>query len=108
MRRPVHDRVHSNYDVTGTGRGTRCFLYEEWACLNLINCWIRDGEAKRTMTTITIEQAGKYDGQEVTIQGWLYNLRESGKLFFPLFCAGTGVLQGGVFLDGNPQSFSAL
>ena len=37
------------------------------------------------MTTITIEQAGKHDGQEVTVQGWLYNLRESGKLLFPLF-----------------------
>jgi len=29
------------------------------------------------MTTITIEQAGKYEGQEVTLKGWLYNLRES-------------------------------
>src|SRR6266566_2271616 len=35
------------------------------------------------MPAITIEQAGKYDGQEVTIKGWLYNLRESGKLLFP-------------------------
>jgi aspartyl/asparaginyl-tRNA synthetase len=30
------------------------------------------------MTIISIEQAGKYEGQEVTIRGWLYNLRESG------------------------------
>jgi len=37
------------------------------------------------MTTITIENAGKYDGQEVTIRGWLYNIRESGKLVFPIF-----------------------
>jgi len=34
------------------------------------------------MTTITIDQAGKYDEQEVTLKGWLYNLRESGKLLF--------------------------
>src|SRR5438477_585165 len=46
------------------------------------------------MTTITIEDAGKYDGQEVLIQGWLYNLRESGKLLFPLFRDGTGIIQG--------------
>ena len=38
-----------------------------------------------TMTIITIETAGKYDGQEVTIHGWLYNIRESGKLLFPDF-----------------------
>ena len=37
-------------------------------------------DAKGAMTTITIEDAGKCDGQEVTLRGWLYNLRESGKL----------------------------
>ncbi len=46
------------------------------------------------MTVITIEHAGKYDGQEVTIRGWLYNLRESGKLVFPIFRDGTGIIQG--------------
>src|SRR5258708_5302292 len=60
------------------------------------------------MTTITIEQAGKYDGQEVTIQGWLYNLRESGKLLFPIFRDGTGVIQGVVSLKENPEAFAAL
>jgi len=60
------------------------------------------------MTTITIEQAGKYDGQEVTIQGWLYNLRESGKLLFPIFRDGTGVIQGVVSLKENPDAFAAL
>jgi len=53
------------------------------------------------MTTITIEQAGKYDTREVTIQGWLYNLRESGKLLFPIFRDGTGVIQGVVSLKEN-------
>jgi asparaginyl-tRNA synthetase len=60
------------------------------------------------MTTITIEQAGKYDGQEVTIQGWLYNLRESGKLLFPIFRDGTGVIQGVVALKESPEAFQAL
>ena len=59
-------------------------------------------------TIITIEQAGKYDGQEVTIQGWLYNLRESGKLLFPIFRDGTGIIQGVVSLKENPEAFGAL
>jgi asparaginyl-tRNA synthetase len=59
-------------------------------------------------TIITIEQAGKYDGQEVTIQGWLYNLRESGKLLFPIFRDGTGIIQGVVSLKENPEAFAAL
>jgi asparaginyl-tRNA synthetase len=60
------------------------------------------------MTIITIEDAGKYDGQEVTIRGWLYNLRESGKLLFPIFRDGTGIIQGVVALKENPEAFAAL
>src|SRR5262245_48275245 len=60
------------------------------------------------MTTITIEQAGKYDGQEVTINGWLYNLRESGKLLFPIFRDGTGIIQGVCALKESPEAFEAL
>jgi asparaginyl-tRNA synthetase len=63
---------------------------------------------KHTMTTITIEQAGKYDGQEVTIKGWLYNLRESGKLIFPIFRDGTGIIQGVCALKESPEAFEAL
>jgi asparaginyl-tRNA synthetase len=60
------------------------------------------------MTVITIEQVGKYDGQEVTIRGWLYNLRESGKLVFPIFRDGTGIIQGVCALKENPEAFAAL
>jgi asparaginyl-tRNA synthetase len=60
------------------------------------------------MTVITIEQAGKYAGQEVTLKGWLYNLRESGKLLFPIFRDGTGIIQGVVALKENPEAFEAL
>jgi asparaginyl-tRNA synthetase len=60
------------------------------------------------MTVITIEQAGKHDGQEVTLKGWLYNLRESGKLLFPIFRDGTGIIQGVVALKENPEAFEAL
>ena len=54
------------------------------------------------------KRQGKYDGQEVTIRGWLYNLRESGKLLFPIFRDGTGIIQGVVALKENPEAFAAL
>src|SRR5215468_6334469 len=66
------------------------------------------------MTTITqsplttIADVGRHDGQPVTIQGWLYNLRESGKLIFPIFRDGTGIIQGVVSLKENPDAFQAL
>lgn len=41
----------------------------------------------------TIAEIGKYDGQTVTLRGWLYNLRESGKLLFPIFRDGSGQIQ---------------
>src|SRR5262249_39680152 len=60
------------------------------------------------MTVITIEQAGAYEGQEATIRGWLYNLREAGKLLFPIFRDGTGIMQGVVAQKENPEAFAAL
>jgi asparaginyl-tRNA synthetase len=42
----------------------------------------------------TIVEVGKHEGQTVTIRGWLYNLRESGKLLFPIFRDGSGLIQG--------------
>ena len=60
------------------------------------------------MTIITIENANKYDGQEVTIRGWLYNIRESGKLIFPIFRDGTGIIQGVCSLKETPEAFAAL
>src|SRR2546425_9397213 len=42
----------------------------------------------------TVAEVGKHEGQPVTIRGWLYNLRESGKLLFPQFRDGSGVIQG--------------
>ncbi len=60
------------------------------------------------MTIIAIEDAGKYDGQEVTIRGWLYNIRESGKLVFPIFRDGTGIIQGVCSLKEAPEAFAAL
>jgi asparaginyl-tRNA synthetase len=65
-------------------------------------------EAQSAFPTITIEQAAKYAGQTVVIQGWLYNLRESGKLLFPIFRDGTGVIQGVVSLKEAPEAFAAV
>jgi asparaginyl-tRNA synthetase len=43
---------------------------------------------------VEVRNVSQFVGQEVLIQGWLYNLRESGKLLFPLFRDGTGIIQG--------------
>ncbi len=42
---------------------------------------------------ITIAEAARHVGELVRIPGWLYNLRESGKVLFPLLRDGTGILQ---------------
>jgi asparaginyl-tRNA synthetase len=57
---------------------------------------------------ITIEHAGEHVDSTVTIQGWLYNQRESGKLLFPIFRDGTGVIQGVVSQKEQPEAFEAL
>src|SRR5215472_11618718 len=61
-----------------------------------------------TAQIITIERAGDHAGRVVTIRGWLYNLRESGKLLFPIFRDGTGVIQGVVSQKEFPEAFAAL
>ena len=50
----------------------------------------------------TIAQIGGHEGQSVTIRGWLYNLRESGKLLFPQFRDGSGIIQGVVPKNAVP------
>ena len=42
----------------------------------------------------TIANLNQHEGQAVTLRGWLYNLRASGKLLFPIFRDGTGTVQG--------------
>jgi len=42
---------------------------------------------------IRIQDAGRHVGEPVEIAGWLYNLRKSGKIVFPLLRDGTGVIQ---------------
>ena len=57
----------------------------------------------------TIAQIGAHEGQSVVIRGWLYNLRESGKLLFPQFRDGSGVIQGVVPKNAvPPEVFEAI
>src|SRR6478609_5458866 len=57
----------------------------------------------------TISDIGKHEGQTVTIRGWLYNLRESGKLLFPQFRDGSGLIQGVVPKNAvAPEVFDAI
>jgi len=67
-----------------------------------------------TNTAITapvarISELSKFEGQTVTIQGWLYNQRESGKLLFPIIRDGSGLVQGVVPKNAvPPEVFDAF
>ena len=57
----------------------------------------------------TIHEIGQHDGETVTLRGWLYNLRESGKLLFPIFRDGSGQIQGVVPKSAvPPEVFDAI
>ncbi|HEV7570901.1 MAG TPA: asparagine--tRNA ligase [Thermoanaerobaculia bacterium] len=49
------------------------------------------------MTTVRIKELPHHVGEKVTINGWLYNKRTSGKLQFPIVRDGSGYLQCVVF-----------
>ena len=58
---------------------------------------------------IEISNAGRHVGEEVSIRGWLYNKRESGKLLFPLIRDGSGIMQGVVVKkEVSPEVFSRV
>jgi asparaginyl-tRNA synthetase len=54
------------------------------------------------MNQIYINQLSEHVGEEVTLKGWLYNLRSSGKLLFPQLRDGTGIVQCVVFKKTVP------
>ncbi|HEV2492608.1 MAG TPA: asparagine--tRNA ligase [Terriglobia bacterium] len=43
---------------------------------------------------VEIHNVAQHVGEEILIQGWLYNLRASGKLLFPQIRDGSGIIQG--------------
>ncbi len=49
---------------------------------------------QNTAPVASIASLARHEGQTVTLRGWLYNMRESGKLLFPIFRDGTGTIQG--------------
>jgi asparaginyl-tRNA synthetase len=44
-----------------------------------------------------IKNAAEFDGQTVTVKGWVYNLRSSGKIKFLVMRDGSGLMQGVLF-----------
>ncbi len=52
--------------------------------------------------TIRVEQIAQYDGQEVTLQGWVYNRTDKGKLVFLLVRDGSGFAQCVAFKNDLP------
>lgn len=56
------------------------------------------------MERVYINKISEYEGKEVTLKGWLYNIRSSGKLMFPEFRDGTGLIQGVVSKNEVPEN----
>jgi asparaginyl-tRNA synthetase len=52
------------------------------------------------MSRVYVEDLARHVGETVTIRGWLYNKRSSGKIKFPVMRDGTGLLQG-VLVKGS-------
>ena len=46
------------------------------------------------MQRVSISKISDFTDQEVTVKGWLYNIRSSGKLMFPEIRDGSGIIQG--------------
>ena len=59
------------------------------------------------MSEVRVEDLAKHVGETVTLRGWLYNRRSSGKLHFLEVRDGTGIVQCVVF-KGNvsPEAFA--
>lgn len=64
------------------------------------------------MNQVYIKDVANHVGEEITIKGWLYNIRSSGKLMFPQIRDGSGIIQGVVFKKAVPeevwQGFASL
>jgi len=61
------------------------------------------------MDQVYINELSRHVGEEVTLRGWLYNLRSSGKLLFPQLRDGTGIVQCVVFRKAvAPEVWDAL
>src|SRR3569833_3033300 len=62
-----------------------------------------------TSNTMRIADAAQHAGEQVRIQGWLYNLRKSGKIVFPFIRDGSGMMQCVAVKSNLPEDvFEAL
>ncbi|MBI3737821.1 MAG: asparagine--tRNA ligase, partial [Chloroflexi bacterium] len=52
---------------------------------------------------IRVSDISKYAGKEITIQGWVYNRTDKGKLCFLLVRDGTGFIQCVAFKGDLPE-----
>ncbi|MBI5958982.1 MAG: asparagine--tRNA ligase [Chloroflexi bacterium] len=59
-------------------------------------------------TVIQISDIAAYDGQDVTVRGWLYNRTDKGRLQFLLVRDGTGVVQCVAFKKELPENVFEL
>lgn len=65
-------------------------------------------ETQTPLKRIYVEDIGQHAGETVTLQGWLYNKRSSGKLHFLQLRDGTAVIQCVIFKgDVSPELFEA-
>jgi asparaginyl-tRNA synthetase len=65
-------------------------------------------ETQTPLKRIYVEDIGQHAGETVTLQGWLYNKRSSGKLHFLQLRDGTGIIQCVIFKgDVSPEVFEA-
>jgi asparaginyl-tRNA synthetase len=72
---------------------------------------VRDAEPSSAPVPVAIElrDVSQYEGQLVEIRGWLYNLRKSGKIVFPIVRDGSGMIQCVAVKSNLPeQVFEAL
>ncbi len=60
------------------------------------------------MKEITIAEVGKHEGEFITIKGWLYNQRSSGKVKFMIIRDGTGFLQGTLLQNEMEEQYFNL
>jgi len=59
------------------------------------------------MDIVNINDLDRYEGQDVELKGWVYNIRNVGKIWFIIFRDGTGLLQGVVVKgEATDETFS--
>jgi asparaginyl-tRNA synthetase len=64
---------------------------------------VEAGATGATEARVYINQLSQHVGAEITLRGWLYNSRSSGKLLFPQLRDGTGLVQCVVFKKNVPE-----